>query len=58
MTPPGLSSRQFAEALKAFGKAIGADNVFATEEDQIAYSDLFSADQSLHQPSAAENRSE
>ena len=53
MTPPGLSSRQFAEALKAFGKAIGADNVFATEEDQIAYSDLFSADQSLHQPSAA-----
>ncbi len=53
MTPPGLSSTQFSAALKAFAQAIGETNVFATEQDQIDYSDHYSPDETRHMPSAA-----
>ena len=53
MTPPGLTDAQFAAALKAFGSAIGAANVFASEQDQVDYSDHYSPDESKHRPSAA-----
>lgn len=42
-----------ARALKAFAAIVGAENVFSTEEDQVAYSDHFASDQSLHQPAGA-----
>lgn len=42
-----------AAALKEMADALGADQVFAGEEDRAAYSDLFAADGDLHQPSGA-----
>ncbi|HEY4210753.1 MAG TPA: FAD-binding oxidoreductase [Steroidobacteraceae bacterium] len=53
MTPPGLTDAQFSAALKAFSAAIGAANVFATEQDQVSYSDHYSPDETRHRPSAA-----
>ncbi|MBC7985999.1 MAG: FAD-binding oxidoreductase [Sphingomonadaceae bacterium] len=53
MTPPGISPRRFEEALHAFGAAIGDGNVFAAEDDRIAYSDHYSADETRQMPSAA-----
>jgi len=53
MTPTGPSPTELAAAVKAFAGAIGAQNVFATPEDQIAYSDHYSPDESRHQPGAA-----
>jgi 4-cresol dehydrogenase (hydroxylating) len=47
------SGGQLATALKAFAGAIGAANVFATEEDQLAYSDHYSPDEARHMPGAA-----
>ena len=41
-----------ATALKALAGAIGAANVFATEEDQLAYSDHYSPDEARHMPGA------
>jgi 4-cresol dehydrogenase (hydroxylating) flavoprotein subunit len=40
-------------ALKAFRSAIGADNVFASEMDRVAYSDHYSPDENKHMPGAA-----
>lgn len=53
MTPAGISQSDLKLALKAFGDAIGTDNVFASEADQLSYSDHFSPDESRHMPSAA-----
>jgi 4-cresol dehydrogenase (hydroxylating) flavoprotein subunit len=41
------------EALRDFAAAIGKDHVFAGEDDRIAYSDHFAADEAKHQPIAA-----
>ncbi|MBO9581701.1 MAG: FAD-binding oxidoreductase [Sphingobium sp.] len=53
MTPPEISTAQLAAALKAFAGAIGAANVFSTDEDRTDYGDHFAADESRHLPSAA-----
>jgi len=53
VTPPGLTDAQFAAALKAFSSAIGAANVFASEQDQVDYSDHYSPDETKHRPAAA-----
>lgn len=47
-----IDQAALAKALKAFAEAIGAANVFTTAEDQIAYSDHYSVDEKLHEPSA------
>ncbi|HTN60809.1 MAG TPA: FAD-binding oxidoreductase [Devosia sp.] len=47
-----IDQAALAKALTAFAEAIGAANVFSGEEDQIAYSDHYSVDEGLHQPSA------
>jgi 4-cresol dehydrogenase (hydroxylating) len=48
-----LTDAQFSAALKAFAGAIGAANVFASEQDQVDYSDHYSPDETKHRPSAA-----
>jgi len=48
-----MSLANLAVALADFRSAIGAANVFATDEDRIAYSDHFSPDEEKHQPGAA-----
>jgi 4-cresol dehydrogenase (hydroxylating) len=48
-----MTSSNFSAALKSFQAAIGADNVFATEEDRITYCDHYSPDESKHMPGAA-----
>ena len=53
MIPTGPDPAQLAAALKAFAGAIGAQNVFSTPEDQVAYSDHYSPDETRHQPGAA-----
>ncbi|HUN76508.1 MAG TPA: FAD-binding oxidoreductase [Steroidobacteraceae bacterium] len=53
MPPKGSTPAQFSAALKAFADAIGAANVFSSLEDQVAYSDHYSPDESRHMPSAA-----
>ena len=40
-------------ALKAFANAIGAENVFSSEQDKIDYSDHYSPDERKHMPGAA-----
>jgi len=40
-------------ALKAFANAIGAENVFSSEQDKIDYSDHYSPDEKKHMPGAA-----
>jgi 4-cresol dehydrogenase (hydroxylating) flavoprotein subunit len=40
-------------AFRAFAAAIGKDHVMMSEDDRIAYSDHFAADEEKHQPSAA-----
>jgi len=40
-------------ALKDFASAIGAGNVFVSEEDRTAYADHYSADEDRHMPGAA-----
>lgn len=53
MIPPGMTASRFEAALKAFADAIGADKVFASEQDQVAYTDHYSPDEAAHKPSAA-----
>lgn len=53
MKPNSIDPSALARAFKAFGTAIGADNVFTSAEDQSAYSDHFAADDTLHRPSGA-----
>lgn len=48
MKPSDLSA-----ALKAFQAVIGADNVFASDMDRVAYSDHYSPDENRHMPGAA-----
>ncbi|MDB5662641.1 MAG: FAD-binding oxidoreductase [Sphingomonas bacterium] len=48
--PPGLSPAALDRALKAFGRVVGPDAVFATEEDRQDYSDKFAIDDAAHQP--------
>jgi 4-cresol dehydrogenase (hydroxylating) flavoprotein subunit len=45
-----VDAGSLARALKAFGVAIGAKNVFATDEDIASYSDHYARDESLHRP--------
>jgi 4-cresol dehydrogenase (hydroxylating) flavoprotein subunit len=52
-SPPGPSQSQLTAALKAFANAIGAANVFSSEQDQADYSDHYSPDESRHRPGAA-----
>lgn len=40
-------------AFRAFAAAIGTEWVMTSDDDRIAYSDHFAADEALHQPSAA-----
>jgi 4-cresol dehydrogenase (hydroxylating) flavoprotein subunit len=40
-------------AYRAFAAAIGKDNVMLNDDDRIAYSDHFAADEAKHQPGAA-----
>jgi 4-cresol dehydrogenase (hydroxylating) flavoprotein subunit len=42
-----------AEALKEFARVVGKDWVMFSDDDRIAYSDHFAADEVKHQPSAA-----
>ncbi len=48
-----MTSSNLSTALKSFQAAIGAENVFATEEDRVSYSDHYSPDESKHRPGAA-----
>jgi len=48
--PPGASAATFDRALKAFGGAIGADNVFTTDQDRDTYSDKFAVNEAGHHP--------
>jgi FAD/FMN-containing dehydrogenase len=40
--PPGVSSKDFSEALKQFAEAVGKDWVFTSEEDMNTYRDSYS----------------
>ena len=40
-------------AFRAFAAAIGREWVMTSDDDRIAYSDHFAADEARHQPSAA-----
>ncbi|NWG52610.1 MAG: FAD-binding oxidoreductase [Hydrogenophilaceae bacterium] len=53
MTAPGVSPRVFARALSAFRAAVGAQHVFTSEDDRLAYADPYSPDEQSHLPSAA-----
>jgi len=53
MTRAAPSGSQLAAALKAFAGAVGAANVFSAPDDQVAYSDHYSPDETRHQPAAA-----
>jgi 4-cresol dehydrogenase (hydroxylating) len=48
-----MKSGDLSAALKAFQGAIGAENVFATDLDRVAYSDHYSPDETKHLPGAA-----
>ena len=50
--PPGLTAAALDRALKAFARVVGADQVFATEEDRETYADKFAIDEAHHQPLA------
>jgi (+)-pinoresinol hydroxylase len=41
MLPPHVSSQDFSKALQEFEKAVGHDGVFSSDEDLIAYNDLY-----------------
>lgn len=41
-TPPGVSSRDFADAIKQFQEAVGKEWVFTTKEDTDLYRDAYS----------------
>ena len=53
LRPAGMSAATFARALRALEQAVGADHVFAAENDRYAYADHFAGDESLHQPCGA-----
>ena len=53
MTTSGPTPSELSAALKAFASAIGAENVFTSEQDKIDYSDHYSPDESRHMPGAA-----
>ncbi|MBB3926896.1 4-cresol dehydrogenase (hydroxylating) [Sphingobium jiangsuense] len=53
MNSTAIDTAGIARALRAMGSAIGAQYVFTTEEDRIAYSDHYSADETSHQPLGA-----
>ena len=40
--PPGLSSKDFADALRQFGEAVGKEWVFSSDEDVDLYRDSYS----------------
>ena len=48
-----MTPSSFSAALKSFRAAIGAANVFASADDQVAYSDHYSPDEKKHMPGAA-----
>ncbi|MEO0032752.1 MAG: hypothetical protein RIS94_2510 [Pseudomonadota bacterium] len=48
-----MSIPDIRPALKDFAAAIGAQNVFFSDEDRAAYSDHFAADETRHRPGAA-----
>src|SRR6478672_6470947 len=48
-----MKTGDLSVALKAFQGAIGADNVFATDMDRVAYCDHYSPDENKHMPGAA-----
>ena len=50
---PAPTSRAVDAALAAFAGVVGAENVFATEEDRQAYSDRFAISPGRHTPAAA-----
>ena len=51
--PPGLTASAVDAALKAFAGVVGADHVFATEEDRHAYGDKFPLNPGRHLPAGA-----
>ena len=53
LRPAGMSAATFARALRALEQAVGAEHVFAAENDRYAYADHFAGDESLHQPCGA-----
>jgi len=40
--PPGVTSKDFADALKQFGEAVGKEWVFSSDEDVDLYRDSYS----------------
>jgi FAD/FMN-containing dehydrogenase len=41
-TPPGISERDFASALEEFRSAVGAEQVFTSDDDLNLYRDAYS----------------
>lgn len=48
-----MKANNLAPALADFARAIGAQNVFYTEDDKLSYADQFAADPDRHLPGAA-----
>lgn len=53
VTSSGLTAAALSRALKAFAGVVGDEWVFSEEDDRVAYSDHFAADDTRHQPTAA-----
>ncbi len=53
MTSSTIDKAAFGRAIKALAAAVGEKNVFTAADDQVAYSDHFSADESRHRPGGA-----
>ena len=51
--PPGVSARDFDNALKAFAGVVGSDWVLDTEADRIAYADLYAPGSEQQWPASA-----
>ena len=51
--PPGVTAAAFDRALKAFAGVVGADAVFATDEDRDTYADKYAVDERGHHAGAA-----
>jgi 4-cresol dehydrogenase (hydroxylating) len=51
--PPGVSAAVLDRTLKAFGRVVGDDSVFATAEDRDSYVDKFAIDETRHRPGGA-----
>jgi len=50
--PPGVNAAGLDRALKAFARIVGAEAVFATDEDRDTYADKYALDEARHHAAA------